>query len=1216
MMLRSVCTAITVLTFAPMIYGGVSTDHDWIQEGGTAFAKFGSSVQTAGDVNGDGFSDFLVGSPGFSLTAASNEGRAFLFLGGPDGADLNPAWITQGETAGEMRGTVAAAGDVNGDGFGDVIVGAPGWNGDAGRVMVFHGSPLGLSLTEDWFLEGVNSGDVLGQAISTAGDVNGDGFSDILIGRPFDTDTLSSQGRVQLYLGSLSGLATVAVFEATGAETNEQFGHSVALAGDVDGDGLSDFLVGSRLVDSSFAGRASLYLGSATPASMTTNWTPTGNPNDELGASLSTAGDVNGDGFADVAVALPGIDTVNIYHGKVVGPALTPDLTLSVAAVNFAQQVAPAGDLNGDGYGDLLVGTQNSGRAFAYQGGPTGLETTPLWSRVDAEPSFGEAVATAGDVNGDGFSDLLIGSPLFDNGQVDEGNAKVFNGGSALFKLTPEMTFLGSQVNERFGARITAAGDVNADGRTDWLMGSPNFENGETGEGRILFFYGGPAGPNSLAPDVELEGNEQDAAFGKSVAAAGDVNGDGFDDILVGSPGSSIGAPNAGAARVFLGPLTSSSQPAWTIAGDASAGGVGKTVEGARDVNGDGFDDVLVRRGTVDPQVDAVELYFGSKNGLAENPAWSMEGVVGVGFPGLFGISLAGLGDVNGDGFDDIGISEPGFDGSFMDEGRVVVYLGSPTGPSLSPDWTFLGGGASALLGLVARAGDVDGDGFDDLLAAAPALGGGGTAWLFRGAAAGLEVVPVWTDMRTQANALFGLVMVGGCDANGDGFSDVVISSVMATDTLADEGIADFYLGGPDGLGSPVWTKAGGVASGRFGCGMAFGDGDGDGYADLAIGAQFQDGGPGANSGVVHYFPGNGAAGRGLVPRQGTNAKPVAAGNGSNDDEIHVRVLARGPFGRTMARVQVETRPYGVPFGGPAIDPATFTSGPLADTGLGGLETLITTEDWPEGSFHWRTRLLNDPVTTPWMPASRFVSLPCVGANSRHIRLLEKQVIFVPGDTLLANFDEGPGQALDAVFDALDGSKLKLKFPQTNVDMVNLVLVIDPSGEVVKSATVDHSGNKTNKTKVKLRTTGTYLLRLIRISGTSQFEVETKMKLPNAAKPFTKKKVKPDPTTGVALVEVLALPGATLDALFTPKNNFTGPMSLIFRTPSGNTLDLTGGGFQQDLPDGGIQLTGVPLNQLGAYETEIQGFAANNEKVKVTMTPTQPDEGSSTIILD
>jgi hypothetical protein len=315
-----------------------------------------------------------------------------------------------------------------------------------------------------------------------------------------------------------------------------------------------------------------------------------------------------------------------------------------------------------------------------------------------------------------------------------------------------------------------------------------------------------------------------------------------------------------------------------------------------------------------------------------------------------------------------------------------------------------------------------------------------------------------------------------------------------------------------------------------------------------------------------------------------------------------------------MAKVQVETRPHGVPFGGPAIDPATFTSGPLADTGLAGLETLITTEDWPEGSFHWRARLLNDPVTTPWLPASRFVTLPCVGANSRHIRLLEKQVIFVPGDTLLADFDQGPGQALDAVFDALDGSKLKLKFPQTNVDMVNLVLVIDPSGAVVKSATVDHSGNKTNKTKVKLLATGTYLLRLIRISGTGQFEVETQMKLPNEAKPFTKK-VKRDPTTGVALVEVLALPDATLDAFFKAKN-FTGPMMLIFRTPSGSTIDLTGGGYQQDLPDGSIQLTGVPLTQLGAYETEIQGFATNKEKVKVTMTPTQPDEGSSTIILD
>ena len=180
--------------------------------------------------------------------------------------------------------------------------------------------------------------------------------------------------------------------------------------------------------------------------------------------------------------------------------------------------------------------------------------------------------------------------------------------------------------------------------------------------------------------------------------------------------------------------------------------------------------------------------------------------------------------------------------------------------------------------------------------------------------------------------------------------------------------------------------------------------------------------------------------------------------------------------------------------------------------------------------------------------------------------------------------------------------------------MTNLVLVLDPAGEVIKSLTVDHSKKKAVKTKLKIGTSGTHTVRLIRISGTSMLQIGTSMKQPAGAKALSAT-VKQVSGTGVALVQTLALPGATLDALFKPKT-FTGPMALVFRTPSGSEFDLVAGGFQTNLPDGSIQLTGVPLSELGAYETEIQGYAANNEKVKVTLTPTQPADGSSTVIVD
>ncbi|MFH0945784.1 MAG: FG-GAP-like repeat-containing protein [Planctomycetota bacterium] len=405
------------------IAGGISAVPDWSQEGNVADAWYGGSVQGAGDVNGDGYADFLVGAPGFSPTPGNARGRAFLYLGSPIGASTSYAWMVEGQASGDKTGTVAAAGDVNGDGYSDVMIGSPGWNGTRGRVQVFFGSSQGLSTSEDWFFEGTDPGSFAGQAIATAGDVNGDGYSDILIGLQYETNTMTQQGRALLFLGSSSGPALLPVWDHLGTETRERFGAQVAPAGDVNGDGLSDFLVGSRREDVSFAGRASLFLGSATPASITASWSPTGNANDDLGFSLSTAGDANGDGYSDIAVCVPGIDTVQIYNGSGTGPSLTPSRSLSVPGVNYAYKAAAAGDVNGDGYADLIVGAQGTGRAYVYAGSATGLKTTPLWSRSDGEPSFGENVATAGDINGNGCSDLLIGAHLKDNGQTDEGKA-------------------------------------------------------------------------------------------------------------------------------------------------------------------------------------------------------------------------------------------------------------------------------------------------------------------------------------------------------------------------------------------------------------------------------------------------------------------------------------------------------------------------------------------------------------------------------------------------------------------------------------------------------------------------------------------------------------------------------------------------------------------------------------------------------------------------
>ncbi|MFH0945785.1 MAG: FG-GAP-like repeat-containing protein [Planctomycetota bacterium] len=772
-------------------------------------------------------------------------------------------------------------------------------------------------------------------------------------------------------------------------------------------------------------------------------------------------------------------------------------------------------------------------------------------------------------------------------------------------------TFTGVQ-DEKLGSRIASAGDVNGDGRADWIVGSPNYSDGNTSEGRIILYYGAAGGPTPMAVGFQGEGEEDDAMLGKAIAAAGDVNGDGYDDFIVGAPGSSAGAPSAGAAWLYQGPVAPGASPAWILLGHATSGGVGGALAGAGDVNGDGYDDVLIRRDSATAQIDRVDLYLGSKNGLTDTPFWSAEGAQ----PGAaFGATLTGLGDVNGDSYDDFAIAEAFWTGVHTQEGRALVFLGSETGPAATADWTIPGGADMAWLGKVAQAGDVNGDGFCELLVASPTLGGGGTIRLYRGSPTGLGSVPSWVRSESEVGALFGTTMVGGGDVNGDGFDDVVIGAMMEDDVFTNEGKAYFYLGSAAGLNNPEWTATGGVASGRFGAGLALGDLDGDGLSDLLVGAPFQDGGPGSDSGLVKLYPANDGFGSGLLPRQGTAAAPVAAGNGVHDDTIVSRLRARSPHGRQVVQVQIETRPFGALFGGPAIDESTYQTLAPADTGVGGLQVVNSTGGLAKGGYHWRTRVLNNLKDSPWMPTSRWVSVNGAGLNSRHIRLMGKRHIFLPGDTLQVAFNEGVGQEHDILFDGLAGSKLKLVFPQTNTAMTTLLMVLDPAGEYVKVLALDQSSSKVQKAKVKLKTTGTHILRLLRITGTVPLNIATSRTIPTAGKPFSGS-VKRDKTTGVALLTVLALEGAQLDAMFKPKSNFSGPMALIFFSPAGTAIDLTAGGYQQSLPDGSIQLTGVPLGNLGAYQVQIQGFAADNEKVKVTLTPTQPPAGSATVIVN
>jgi hypothetical protein len=787
---------------------------------------FGNAVASA-DVNGDGFQDVIVGDP---QQGASSEGAIFIYHGSAFGiAGLPTTSRHTGGPSANFGYSVSYAGDVNGDGYDDVIVGAPGWADDQyqeGAAYLYLGGATGLAASPVWHAEGVNDFAWLGFDVSTAGDVDGDGYDDLVVGEPLYTGGEFFEGRVHLYLGGPTGIQPSSDLPYESNVASARLGWSVATAGDANADGYADWAAGAPLYTNVETNEGAVYLfqGANSPFLAPPPIVDESNrPSEQLGFDLACGGDFNGDGLADLIAGRPGHSNANGTVGGFDVLLGFSDLTAwpfpgnfngTVPFGGFGSRVAIGGDVNGDGFSDPLT--------LEHVPFPTAPESPPappsivevhgfslailgfgLRDEVAAGPFMSETgwSLAIGDVNGDGYDDLVTGG-RFGLGGTGAGVLQMYLGHPgglgnvpALPLLFPpaDWTYFGTDNGSMLGSSVACA-DVNGDGYDDILAGAPDYTDGMGVNGKTIAFYGSPGGP-SVAPDWVVHGGLNDVGFGWSTANAGDVNGDGFADVLVGAP---FGNFNTGRAYLYYGSaLGLSKAPARTYVSAFPDGHLGECVAGLGDVDGDGYDDFGIGNpgyGNGETGEGAVLVYRGAPAGPGAvfDAVESNESMAGL------GRSFCGAGDVNGDGKADLLCGLPTHISGFPGEGRLLLYYGSASGFPTNANWTLDGGQPSLYLGFsVSTAGDVNGDGLSDFIAGLPlSYAQDGSAQVFLGSTTLPTIFPV-LELFEGAGGQSGQAVVGGGDFNGDGLGDVAMGSPRTTVGKGNmEGTVQYLLAG------------------------------------------------------------------------------------------------------------------------------------------------------------------------------------------------------------------------------------------------------------------------------------------------------------------------------------------------------------------------------------------------------------------------------------
>ena len=879
--------------------GGDGTD-GFVVPGANAHDFSATSVSDAGDVNGDGFDDLIIGAFGADANGISGAGQTYVVFGSGDGFDasVDPASLNGmngfvinggrgGDDFGDATGrAVNRAGDVNGDGFGDLIIGArtADYNGEfrVGASYVVFGSgdgftgSLDLSLLDGsngFSIHGVERVGYFGAAVNTAGDLNGDGFDDLVIGAVSSNLNDNPAGDVYVIFGKAGGftpsLSVSSLDGSNGFMINaigplDFLGESVSSAGDVNGDGLDDLIIGGRGVDGVSAvgpGAAYVILGQTDPFPAELALTSldgthgfvikgTGIAN-LSGRSVSGAGDVNGDGYADLLIGAQ-LANVNgltwagqsyVVFGAAAGFSAnfalssldgTNGFTINGNAAyrNFGSAVSSAGDVNGDGIDDLIIGAEHDdyngpdrvGESYVLFGKTSGFSSTVDVSSLDGANGFvirgindidilGNSVDTAGDLNGDGFDDLLIASRLADpDGDTDAGLTYVVFGGDFTGAVTHQGTVAGETI---VGASQTFADVIVAGQGDDTLIGGIGEDVLLGGEGDDVMIVNWQA---SVGTFRRVDGGRgvdtlrfiDDDPLDLTQIADNRITG--IERIELGGGGSGI--LSLSALEVLNLSDTSNTVTVEGDRGDQVVVEDGWQSMGQQTLDGKLFNVYTQGAATLKVLVDVtvainVPSFFDLSSLLDAQGGDGTDGFVinGVEARDQSGGSVSSAGDINGDGYDDLILGATGVDvlgATGFDQiraGASYVVFGQPDGHLSALELSTLDG----TNGFVINGIDGD-DNAGHSVSAAGDVNGDGLGDLVIGA--------IFADVDGGTNAGESYVVFG----REDGFSPILNLASL-------DGTNGFVL-----AGLRTGDQTGVSVSGA-------GDVNGDGYSDLVIGA-------------------------------------------------------------------------------------------------------------------------------------------------------------------------------------------------------------------------------------------------------------------------------------------------------------------------------------------------------------------------------------------